>query len=88
MIRKVHPGAFDCPALNQAGATSETGAASVLTHVGPSLQMMFEPTPAELAALNAGGFVMITAFGPYCPALNADVWTPPAREDDDVENVD
>ena len=48
------------------------------------MQSIWEPSPAELAELNAGGFVVLTVWGRGHPPVHVGSWARPDGDDQAV----
>lgn len=81
MIPQRHPGAtryLGAPADHdpEKGSCAHLAIADIETSAGPAMQSIWEPTPGELAQLNAGGKVVLTVRGQGHPPVMIGTWLP------------
>jgi hypothetical protein len=82
MIPARHPNAtryLGAPAGWKPEEQGTCGHLSICDHetlAGNAMQSIWEPTPDELARLNAGGFVVLTVIGSGHPPVSLQVWKP------------
>jgi len=75
MIAARHPNAtryLGAPAgwvPDEQGTCGHLAVADIPTSAGPGMDSIWEPTPAELRALNRGGFVRLTILGSMHPPV-------------------
>lgn len=80
MISKRHPhttrylGAPKGWEPDEQGPCGHLAISDIPTTAGPAMQSLWEPTPDELAQLNAGGVVVLTIIGTEHPPIEIKTW--------------